>query len=69
MDELELAPEIRQFVADNWSNVVEDNLDSLTDFAGYRRAFLELHGFEVEGTDYDADVEADVALKLDAGSA
>jgi len=69
MDELELAPEIQQFVADNWSNVVEDNLDSLTDFAGYRSAFLELHGFEVEGTDYDADVEADVALKLDAGSA
>ena len=69
MDELELAPKIQQFVADNWSRVTEDNLDSLTDFVGYRRAFLELHGFEVEGTDYDADVEADVALKLDASSA
>ena len=62
--ELELAPEIQSFVADNWSRVSEDNLDSVTDFRGYRRAFLELHGFEVAGTDYDADVEVDVALRL-----
>ena len=64
MDELELAPEIQSFVADHWSNVSGDSLDSVADFAGYRRAFLELHGFEVAGADYDADVEVDVALRL-----
>lgn len=69
MDELELAPEIQQYVADNWSQVSEANLAHLTDFEGYRRAFLELHGFEVEGADYEADVEPDVAIALDAGSA
>ena len=69
MDELELADDIQQFVADNWSAVAAENLDSLTDFDGYRRAFLELHGFEVEGTDYSLDVEAEVSLELDAESA
>jgi len=65
MDDLEMAPAIQQFVADNWSLVTEDNLHTLTDFVGYRRAFLELHGFEVDSTDYDADVGADVALNLE----
>jgi enoyl-[acyl-carrier protein] reductase/trans-2-enoyl-CoA reductase (NAD+) len=67
MDELELKEEIQQFVADNWSLVSEDNLDELTDFRGYRQAFLELHGFEVPGTDYDADVEVEVPIDLAAG--
>ncbi len=65
MDELELSDDIQQFVADNWSEVSESNLASLTDFAGYRQAFLELHGFDVEGTDYEAEVEAEVPIDLD----
>lgn len=69
MDELELAPEIQQFVADNWSNVTPENLDSLTDFAGYRGAFLQMHGFDVDGTDYEADVEPVVEISLAAGQA
>ena len=69
MDELELQSEIQHYVADHWSSVTEDNLDTLTDFEGYRRAFLEMHGFEVEGTDYDADVDVMVAIELQAGGA
>ncbi|MDA0977055.1 MAG: trans-2-enoyl-CoA reductase family protein [Proteobacteria bacterium] len=69
MDELELADEIQQYVADNWSSVSEENLDTLTDFAGYRKAFLEMHGFDVEGTDYDAEVEPVVEIELASGSA
>jgi len=69
MDELELQPEIQQYVADNWSSVAEDNLDTLTDFDGYKQAFLEMHGFEVAGTDYDADVDVEVDIDLQAGTA
>jgi enoyl-[acyl-carrier protein] reductase/trans-2-enoyl-CoA reductase (NAD+) len=32
-------------------------LNTLSDFAGYKREFLQLFGFEVEGVDYDADVD------------
>ena len=67
MDELELDPAIQQYVADNWSSVSAENLDALTDFDGYREAFLQIHGFDVPGADYDADVEVDVSISLDAG--
>ena len=64
MDELEMQPEIQQYVADHWSLVTADNLDTLTDFDGYRRAFLRMHGFEVEGTDYEADVDLMADMEL-----
>ncbi|MBT4160767.1 MAG: trans-2-enoyl-CoA reductase family protein [Gammaproteobacteria bacterium] len=67
MDELELAPDIQTFVADKWAMVDESNLDSLADFSGYRQAFLGLHGFNIEGTDYEADVELEVDIDLAAG--
>jgi enoyl-[acyl-carrier protein] reductase/trans-2-enoyl-CoA reductase (NAD+) len=69
MDELELADDVQGFVAENWSQVSESNLDTLTDFAGYRQAYLEMHGFEVAGTDYDADVDPEVSIDLQVGGA
>ncbi|MCH7742235.1 MAG: trans-2-enoyl-CoA reductase family protein [Proteobacteria bacterium] len=57
MDDLELADDIQAYVQDNWSAVNTASLSELTDFAGYRQAFLELHGFGFEGVDYDADVD------------
>ena len=47
--------------------VTESNLDEITDFAGYRQAFLEMHGFAVEGTNYDEEVEPAVDIELAAG--
>ncbi|MEK9586516.1 MAG: hypothetical protein VW039_10030, partial [Halieaceae bacterium] len=34
----------------------------LADFEGYRQEFLQLFGFGVEGVDYDADVNPEVAI-------
>ncbi len=45
-----------------WPQVTGDNLDELTDFAGYKTEFLRLFGFSVEGVDYEADVNPDVAI-------
>jgi enoyl-[acyl-carrier protein] reductase/trans-2-enoyl-CoA reductase (NAD+) len=33
-----------------------DNLVELADIEGFRLDFLRIHGFEVEGVDYAADV-------------
>jgi enoyl-[acyl-carrier protein] reductase/trans-2-enoyl-CoA reductase (NAD+) len=49
-------------VADLWAQIGTDNLDELSDFAGYREEFLQLFGFEVEGVDYDADVDPAVTI-------
>ncbi len=62
VDELEMREEIQAKVADAWANISTENLHALTDFVGYKEEFLKLFGFEVEGVDYQADVNPDVAI-------
>ena len=69
MDELELRDDIQQFVADNWSSVSAETLNDMTDFDGYKQAYLQMYGFEVEGMDYEAEVDPQVPLELQAGEA
>jgi enoyl-[acyl-carrier protein] reductase/trans-2-enoyl-CoA reductase (NAD+) len=61
-DGLELDPEVQAEVAAIWDQIDTDNLKTLSDFDGYRREFLQLFGFEVEGVDYDADVDPVVPI-------
>ncbi|MGB0188269.1 MAG: bifunctional NADH-specific enoyl-ACP reductase/trans-2-enoyl-CoA reductase, partial [Aequoribacter sp.] len=49
--------DVQAAVAEAWDQIDTDNLNTLSDFAGYKREFLQLFGFEVEGVDYDADVD------------
>mgnify|MGYP001811945025 CR=1 FL=1 len=39
-----------------WDEINTDTLREQSDFDGYKREFLQLFGFEVDGVDYDADV-------------
>lgn len=64
MDERELAEGTQAFVREHWDQVNESNLEELTDFAGYKDAFLKMHGFNFEGVDYGADVDPDVPMDL-----
>ncbi len=63
VDELELRPEIQDAVSSAWAKVTTDSLYDLTDFKGYKHEFLKLFGFEVDGVDYEADVNPDVPIK------
>jgi len=56
-DGKELDPAVQAAVGDLWEQIATDNLGELSDFEGYRREFLQLFGFEVDGVDYDADVD------------
>ena len=40
----------------------EEVMQMLADFDGYRQEFLQLFGFGVDGVDYDADVDPEVAI-------
>ncbi|HET8711710.1 MAG TPA: enoyl-ACP reductase FabV [Spongiibacteraceae bacterium] len=62
-DGKELRPEVQDKVAELWMQVTTENLDALTDFKGYKHEFLRLFGFEIEGVDYDADVDPVVPIK------
>ena len=61
-DDLELQPEVQAEVAERWAAIDTDNLNEQSDFAGYRREFLQLFGFEVDGVDYEADVDPVVPI-------
>lgn len=62
-DGKELDPAVQSEVAALWQKIDTDNLHELSDFQGYRREFLQLFGFEVDGVDYDADVNPLVPIR------
>ncbi len=62
VDDYEMQPEVQQAIKEIWPKVQTDNLEALTDFAGYQDDFLKLFGFNWDGVDYGADVEVDLKL-------
>lgn len=62
-DYKELRSEIQDEVNELWGKITDDNLHELSDMDGYKEEFLKLFGFEIEGVDYDADVETLVPIK------
>jgi enoyl-[acyl-carrier protein] reductase/trans-2-enoyl-CoA reductase (NAD+) len=56
-DRKELDPAIQDAVAKLWDGISTENLRQRSDFAGYKQEFLQLFGFEVDGVDYEADVD------------
>ena len=61
-DGKELDPAIQDAVAKLWQGVNTETLRQLSDFEGYKREFLQLFGFEVDGVDYAADVNPEVPI-------
>ena len=61
-DLAELEPKVQDAVAALWNQVTDDNVNEISDFAGYKAEFLRLFGFEVDGVDYDADVNPTVKI-------
>ena len=49
-------------VTERWEKINTENFHELSDYAGYRRRFRNLFGFEVEGVDYDAAVETELTF-------
>ena len=62
VDELEMDPEVQSAVAAAWSEISTENLISSTDFKGYKQDFLNLFSFEIEGVDYEAEVNPEVEI-------
>ncbi len=62
-DYLELQPHIQQKVEQLWASINDDNLFEISDMEGYKHEFLKLFGFEMDGVDYDADVDPAVPIK------
>ena len=61
-DAWELQPRIQQKIEQMWADTTTENLYEVSDFAGYKRGFLQLFGFEVDGIDYEAEVDPMVSI-------
>jgi enoyl-[acyl-carrier protein] reductase/trans-2-enoyl-CoA reductase (NAD+) len=46
--------DVQRAVMERMNAVTPDNVFTETDVAGIKHDFLEAHGFDVEGVDYDA---------------
>ena len=57
IDNLELRDDVQQEVFEIWPKVNTQNLNELTDFAGYKSEFMKLFGFGRPDVDYSKDVE------------
>jgi len=57
LDDWEMRTDVQSEVARLWDQVNTDNVESLTDIAGFREEYLHYHGFGVPGIDYGAEVE------------
>jgi enoyl-[acyl-carrier protein] reductase/trans-2-enoyl-CoA reductase (NAD+) len=48
---------VQQACKELWPKITTENLFELTDYQEYKDEFLRLFGFNVDGVDYDADVD------------
>ena len=62
LDDWEMDSQVQDAVSACWSNISADNLQDLVDLSLFRRSFYQLFGFEVDGIDYDADVDPMVMI-------
>ncbi len=62
IDDWEMRDEIQKAVAEAWEKVTTENLSAISDFSGYRKEFLRLFGFGLEGVDYQAETETERPL-------
>jgi enoyl-[acyl-carrier protein] reductase / trans-2-enoyl-CoA reductase (NAD+) len=56
VDDWELREDVQAEVRRRWEAVETGNVMELSDLEGFRRDFLRIFGFEVDGVNYDADV-------------
>ena len=62
MDGRELDDGIQSALAGLWEQATTENLNEISDCAGYQAEFLKLFGFGLDGVDYGADVDPVVDL-------
>jgi enoyl-[acyl-carrier protein] reductase/trans-2-enoyl-CoA reductase (NAD+) len=57
IDDWEMREDVQKATGELMNRVTPENVFELTDIAGFKHDFLEAHGFEVEGIDYEEDVD------------
>ncbi len=56
IDDWEMQADVQAEVTALWQQIASENVEQISDLAGYRRDFMKLFGFDLEGVDYEADI-------------
>jgi enoyl-[acyl-carrier protein] reductase/trans-2-enoyl-CoA reductase (NAD+) len=62
IDDWEMREEVQAAVAAAWETATTSNLSDISDFSGYKKEFIRLFGFGIEGVDYEADTNPEKPL-------
>ncbi|MBA3684791.1 MAG: trans-2-enoyl-CoA reductase family protein [Planctomycetes bacterium] len=62
IDDWEMRADVQQEAQKRWESVTSENLLETSDYAGFKREFRQLYGFELDGVDYVQPVEVDRPL-------
>ena len=62
LDDRELREDVIAAVTERWKQIDTDNFHELSDYAGFRRRFRNLFGFEVDRVNYETTVETELAF-------
>lgn len=62
MDDWEMREDVQAKVTELWDKISDENLEECADIKGYQREFSEIFGFELDGVDYEADVDPSVGI-------
>jgi enoyl-[acyl-carrier protein] reductase/trans-2-enoyl-CoA reductase (NAD+) len=57
IDEREMREDVQKETLERMGKATEENIFELSDIAGFKHDFLEAHGFDIPGIDYEADVD------------
>ena len=57
IDDWEMRDDVQKETVSRMEKANQDTLADLADLSGFKHDFLEAHGFDVEGVDYEADVD------------
>lgn len=59
LDDWELRDDVQKEVLEDWNKLNKDNVKELADMSLFRRYYMNMHGFEIDGIDYSEDVNID----------
>lgn len=62
VDDWEMREDVQNEVTRRWNELSTENVEELSDLAGYRREFFQLFGFESDGVDYETDTDPNVPM-------
>jgi len=63
IDDLEMQADIQKKIEELWAQVTTENINQLTDLKGYCDDFYRLFGFNMNGVDYNKDVNPEVKIE------